>query len=62
MVTVSWDPEGIFLLDIVRRGRTNSHLYIRILQTLEKRFRRVGHESNFAEVLHHDSTDHTLFF
>jgi hypothetical protein len=62
MITVSWDPEGIFLVDIVRSDQTNSHLYIRILQRLEKRFRRVGHESNYAEVLHHDSADHTRFF
>jgi hypothetical protein len=31
---------------------------IRILKTLEKRFRRVGHHRNIA-VVHHDSADHT---
>jgi len=50
-------PKGFFV-DIVRRGQTlNSDLYIRILKTFEKRFRRVGHHRNIAEV-HHDSADH----
>ena len=47
------------MVGIVRRGQTiNSDLYIRILKTLEKRFRGVGHHRSIAEV-HHDSADYT---
>jgi hypothetical protein len=51
MVTVFWGCGRDFLVDIVRRGQTiNSDLYIRILKTQEKRFRRVGHHRNISEV------------
>lgn len=47
------------MVAIVRCGQTvNSDLYIRVLKTLEKRFRGLGHHRSIAEV-HHDSADHT---
>jgi len=59
MVTVFLGCRRDFLVAIVRCGQTvNSDLYIRVLKTLEKRFRGLGHHRSIAEV-HHDSADHT---
>jgi hypothetical protein len=52
MSTVFWgDAEGVILLDMSDGQTIHSDLYIQILKTLQKRFRRVRPHRNVAEIL-----------
>jgi len=47
MITVFWDIDGVILVDVMARGETiNSDAYIRTLQKLKQRYRRVRPNRN----------------
>ena len=62
MVTVFWDCDGVILVDVMPRGSTiNSEAYVKTLNKLRNRFRRVRSDKNPAEILlqHDNARPHT---
>jgi hypothetical protein len=46
----------VILVDMPHGKTMNSELYLKILKTLQKRFRRVRSQKKVAAILHHDNT------
>jgi len=52
MITVFWGIDGVILVDVMARGETiNSDAYIRTLQKLKQRYRRVRPNRNPGDML-----------
>ena len=62
MITVFWDTDGVILVEVMARGETiNSDVYIRTLQKLKERYRRVRPNRNPGDMLiqHDNARPHT---
>lgn len=62
MMTVFWDCEGVILIDVMPKGSTiNSEAYVKTLDKLKQRFRRLGRHVNPQDVLiqHDNARPHT---
>ena len=62
MITVFWDIDGVIRVDVMSRGETiNSDAYIKTLQKLKQRYRRVRPSRNPGDVLiqHDNARPHT---
>ena len=62
MITVFWDTDGVILVDVMARGETiNSDAYIKTLQKLKQRYRRVRPNRNPGSILiqHDNARPHT---
>ena len=62
MITVFWDIGGVILVDVMARGETiNSDAYIRTLQKLKERYRRLRPNRNPGGMLiqHDNACPHT---
>jgi hypothetical protein len=62
MITIFWDIDGVILVDVLARGETiNLDMYIRTLQKLKERYRRVRPNRNPRDMLiqHDNARPHT---
>jgi histone-lysine N-methyltransferase SETMAR len=62
MITTFWDTDGVILVDVMARGETiNSYAYIKTLQNLKQRYRRVRPNRNPGDTLiqHDNARPHT---
>ena len=57
MIAVFWDIDGVILIDVMARGETiNSDAYIKTIQKLKQRYRRVRPNRNPGSMLiQHDN-------
>ena len=62
MIAVFWDIDGVIMVDVMARGETiNSDAYIKTLQKLKQRYRRVQPNRNPGGMLiqHNNAHPHT---
>jgi len=62
MIAVFWDIDGVILVEVMARGETiNSDAYIRTLQKLKQRYRRVRPNRNPRDMFiqHDNARPHT---
>ena len=62
MITVFWDTDRVILVDVMARGETiNSDAYIKTLQKIKQRYRRVRPNRNPGDMLiqHDNARPHT---
>jgi len=62
MITIFWDTDGVILVEVMAKGETiNSDAYIKTLQKLKQRYRRVRPNRNPGDILiqHNNVRPHT---